>query len=140
MSCFICDDETISALVKGFNTYGVLFAKDEFRLDSMKYSRRTKFMLMGQLLLEENIKAYEFRYGEKLKGNEYRSFEFKDVTIDEGIVYGCIRCYNYQLLELPEWESSDIFYSLERLQLKIVERLIDKCGQSMSWGYPNEFN
>lgn len=140
MSCFICDDETISALVKGFNAYGVLFAKDDFRSDSMRYSRYMKFKLMGQMLLEENIKAYEFRYGERSKDNEYRSFEFKDVTIDEGIVYGCIRCYNYQLLELPEWESSDICYSLERLQLKIVERLLRRCGQEMFWGYPNEFN
>lgn len=140
MSCFICDDETISALVKGFNAYGVLFAKDDFRSDSMRYSRYKKFKLMGQFLLEENIKAYNQRYGGQLEGHERMDFNFMDVSINEGIVYGCIRCYNYQLLELPGWESSDICFSLERLQSKVVRRLIDKCGQEEFWGYPNEFN
>lgn len=140
MSCFICDDETISALVKAFDVYDVIFTKDDFRSDSMKYSRYMKLKMMGQFLLEENIKAYNRRYGGQLEGHERKDFNLKGISINEGIVYGCVRCYNYQLLELPEWESSDIFYSLERLQLTIVKRLLDRCGQEMFWGYPNEFN
>lgn len=139
MSCFICDDETISALVKGFIEFNVDFTFNNYRSKNDRNLRFKKFDKIGQILLDENIKAYNWRYSRQEEGFERIQFEYVSVPIDEGIVYGCIRCYNYQLLELPEWESSDIRFSLERLQLKVVGRLIDKCGQEMFWGYPNEF-
>lgn len=140
MSCFICNDETLSAISKAFIEYRVDFSFKNFDIENELRHKETRMKIIGQILLNENIKAYKYRYGDSFKDIKKGIFRLKNVAIDEGIVFGCIRCYNYQLLELPGWESSDVYYFLQRLQLKIVKRLIDKCGQEMSWGYPNEFN
>lgn len=140
MSCFICNDETLSAISKAFIDYQVNFSFENFNSDYDLHNTQSRMKIIGQILLNENIKAYKYRYGDSFKDIEKGIFKLKDVAIDEGIVFGCVRCYNYQLLELPEWESSDVYHSLQRLQLKIAKRLIDKCGQEMSWGYPSEFN
>lgn len=140
MSCFICDDKTLSAIAKGFVEFNVDFMFNDYR---SKFDRDSKFKKsdkIGQILLDENVKAYNWRYCRRVEGFERVQFEYISVPIDEGILYGCIRCYNYQLMELPDWEFSDIKYSLERLERVIVRRLLLKTGQEEFWGYPNNFN
>ena len=140
MSCFICNDETLSAISKTFIDYRVSFSFKNFNTDYDLHDRQTRMKIIGQILLNENIKAYKCRYGRCFKDIEKGIFKLKDVAIDEGIVFGCLRCYNYQTSELPDWESNDVYKSLLRLQVKIAERLIYKCCQEMPWGYPKEFN
>lgn len=62
-------------------------------------------------------------------------FEYEDVAIDEGMVYGCIQCYEYQACEKPDYFDSLVHYSLKGLERKLLERLLRAKGLQAPWGY-----
>lgn len=128
MSCYICDNETISVLARAFKEYGVRFRNNEgFYLDSVAD--------IGQALLKQNYASYDYRYAEQ---NEVPKFKpnYK-IEYDEGDVVGCIGCYFYQSCETDDWDGSNIHRSLEKLQYAVLEYLVKRCGMKMPWGYGN---
>ena len=90
---------------------------------------------IGQSLLDQNFRSVNERYGEE---DETPAFIFEDVDINEGIIKGCIDCYNYQACETDDYFDSDIYKSLKSLEAKLLQLLISKCGYSTSWGYPED--
>ena len=66
--------------------------------------------------------------------SQRRNSFFEDVEINEGVAVGCINCYIYQACETPDFETSELYYSMKRLKDRILERLINKAGQEIPWG------
>lgn len=133
MSAFICDDKTISVIAKAFDTYGVDYKADDYErpiqiIVNLNELRRG----IGQSLLNQNYASVNYRYNED---NEVPVFEYEDVDIDEGVVYGCIHCYNYQACETNDYFETDLYYSLRRLEEALLRSLIRKNGLTAHWGY-----
>lgn len=140
MSAYICDNKTISALAKAFEQY----ATRERGYDADDYNPPRGFIIdindirqaVGQSLLNQNYASVNDRYGEDTKAPV---FQYEDVFINEGIVYGCIRCYEYQSCETDDYFESKIHASMNWLKVAMLERLIRKGGMDTDgWGYPEE--
>lgn len=142
MSCFICDMETISVIVKGFIKYGYTgriaqYCADDYTEPAQGiYDIQALRQAIGQSLLNQNYNSVNCRYNEDTKPLK---FQYIDVEINEGILYGCIHCYEYQSCETEDYYNSDIHFSLERLQNVIMERLLREAGQEAPYGY-NSYN
>ena len=132
MSCYIVDEETIHAIVKGFMEYQVDFpGTDSFSKPYIIFVEDERKRI-GQALLAQNYKSYCARYGEEKIIPKY---EPADVEIDEGIVYGCITCYEYQASETPGYYESSIHEALDVLKSRIEIRLFKKLGMKVPYGY-----
>lgn len=137
MSCYIVDNKTISALAKAFVDYGVKYRAENYKdtnpfgcawiidTDSLKHD-------IGQSLLEQNYASWNYRYDEN---DETPNFEYEEVYIDEGIISGLIKCYEYQACETDDYFQSDIHKSLTELKAKLFDRLLMRCGMKEYWGY-----
>lgn len=141
MSAYICDNKTISAIAKGFEQYKT--SRFEYEAENYKPSKglggmgfifevRDNEQAIGQSLLEQNYASVNYRYGEE---EEVPKFEYEDVHIDEGIVYGCIRCFEYQACETPDYNTSQMHKSLLRLKDELLCRLLKKNGMKAPYGY-----
>jgi hypothetical protein len=133
MSAYIVDNKTIHAIVKGFRVYGAAFdAEDYNNTVSVIISVKEMSNAIGQSLLNQNYKSVNCRYRENTETPKYN---YEDVKINEGILIGCIDCYEYQACETDDYFNSDIHFSLLRLKNKIIERMIKEKGQEIPWGY-----
>ena len=143
MSCFICNVETISVIVKGFTDLCYNGRHAQYRADDyadLKQSIISDLQIMrdaiGQSLLNQNYNSVNCRYAEDTKPPK---FQYVDIDINEGILYGCIKCYEYQACESDDYFKSKIHFSLVRLQELIIKRLLKKAGQESPYGY-NGYN
>ena len=133
MSAYIVNDKTIHAIVKGFEQYNADFAAEG-------YTRPIQVIIdlqalrngIGQILLDQNYKSVNYRYSDELKTPKYN---FEDVEINEGILLGCINCYEYQACETDDFFESALYRSLMRLKEAMLERMIADKGQEIPWGY-----
>lgn len=133
MSAFIVDMETISVLAKAFVEYNVDFHAEGYEKPvQIIINFRKLYDGIGQALLEHNYRSVNDRYNEDTKTPE---FKYCNVEIDEGIVYGCIACYNYQACETADYFESDLYGSLLRLKDKMLERLLRNKGLKAPYGY-----
>lgn len=133
MSAFIVGNKTIHAIVKGFRVYGAAFAAEDYKnAVSVITSVKAMSNAIGQSLLNQNYKSVNCRYRENTETPKYN---YEDVKINEGILIGCIDCYEYQACETDDYFNSDIHYSLLRLKDTIIERMIREKGQEIPWGY-----
>ena len=140
ISAYICDNKTISAIAKAFEQY----ATRDFGYKAPDYKPSYSFIIevgeneqrIGQSLLNKNVASVNYRYDEDRPAPV---FEYEDVKIDEGIVYGCIRNYEYQACEEPDYFECDVHKSLARLKEQMLRRLIKRCGMNGDcWGYPDD--
>ena len=132
MSAYIVSNKTISAIAKAFTIYGTVYhAANYFPKPSMIKTRGSEIIDIGQSLLDQNYASVNARYCEKTQAPK---FFFEDVEINEGVAVGCINCYIYQACETPDFETSELYYSLKRLKDRILERFINKAGQEIPWG------
>lgn len=138
MSCYVCDMGTISVIVKGFIKYGYsgrvaqYFADDYIEPAQGIYDIQALRQAIGQSLLNQNYNSVNCRYNEDTKPLK---FQYIDVEINEGLVYGCMRCYEYQARETEDYYNSNIHFSLVKLQHVLVKRLLEKVGQEAPYGY-----
>lgn len=126
MSAYIVNDKTISVIAKGFVEYGVGYTTEDYRPE-----RKDKFHNIGQSLLNQNYKSVNYRYKESTKPH---SFQYTNIDINEGMLLGCINCYEYQACETPDFFNSPIHTCLLRLKQAILEKLIKQKGQEIPWG------
>jgi len=133
MSAYIVSNKTISAIVKGFEMYNANFRANDYKepkqilIDGQAVNNA-----VGQSLLNQNYRSVNERYGEDTQPPIYK---FENVKIDEGVLIGCINCYNYQASETNDYYESDLYFSLQRLKDAILESLINQKGLEMPWGY-----
>lgn len=133
MSAFIVNNETISAIVKGFEVYDVNYEAEGYIPPySVIVSRQQVNNSIGQSLLEQNYKSVNYRYREN---KETPKFEFTDVKVNEGLILGCIDCYSYQACETDDYFESNLYYSLVRLKDAMLRKLIQQKGQEIAYGY-----
>lgn len=133
MSAYIVDNKTIHAIVKGFRVYGAAFAAEDYEnAVSVITSVKAMSNAIGQSLLNQNYKSVNCRYRENTETPKYN---YEDVKINEGILIGCIDCYEYQACDTDDYFNSDIHYSLLRLKDKIIFSMIKEKGQEIPWGY-----
>ena len=135
MSAYVVDDKTISALAKAFIDYGVDFKAEDFTMPSfcgVIFNDDEMKQAVGERLLKANYDSVNYRYSEDNAPHEYK---YEDVEINEGIVLGCLNCFNYQACEVDGWEESELYGSLVALRGKLLDRLIKRAGYKVPWGY-----
>ena len=132
MSAFICDNKTISVIARAFVDYGVTFRDGKYHEPSVVVLMNKMCQDIGQSLLAENYRSVNFRYR---LDDEVPEFEYEPVDFDEGMVWGCIQCYEYQSCETEDWYGSEIQVSLKMLKNRITERLFRKLGMKVPYGY-----
>jgi hypothetical protein len=139
MSAYICDNKTISAIVEGVLNYG---GRDyEFKAEG--YKPATGWLIdlneqrkaIGQALLEQNYRSVNYCYDEN---EPTPKFTFEEVKINPSIVVGCIRNYEYQACETPDYYETELHKSLERLKTCILYRVCEQHYGEMPWGYPDD--
>ena len=134
MSAYIVSNETISALVRGFEIYNTrLLADDYIQNTSWIIDLNEERQKMGQALLNLNTKSVNYRYNEDEPAPK---FEFKDVEVNPCIIYGCIQCYNYQTCELDDYYQSQVYKSLQDLKENMLKRVVEDQYGEYPWGYP----
>lgn len=136
MSCYILNNENLSVIVKAFEIYHVEFRAEGFKktLDAIRDINKMR-CAMGQALLDTNCKSFNYRYNES---EEYK-FEYippvimKDGKIDTGLILGCIKSYEYQSCEIPNYYSSILHMCLCSLKDAMLQRYIKKDGLEVGW-------
>lgn len=135
MSAYIVDNKTISVLAIAFQKYGVKFeAADYGDLKAFVMDLHEVRNSIGQALLNQNYASVNYRYDEN--DRPYK-FKCEEVQIDEGIALGCLRNYEYQACETPDYHETRLHRSLMRLQDKLLDRLVERCGMVIPYGYHN---
>lgn len=133
MSAYIVNNETISVIAKAFMEYGVDYRADNYNPTPHQLILVNETVkAIAQSLLDANYKSVNARYREEEKTP---TAEYTDIEINEGLVFGCLRCFNYQACEIEDYENSLLFYSLQDLEYEITRRLITKAGMVAPWGY-----
>jgi hypothetical protein len=135
MSAYVVDDKTISALAKAIIDYGVDFKAEGFTMPSICgviFDDGEMKQAVGDRLLEANYDSVNYRYNEDDTPREYK---YEDVEINEGIVLGCLNCFDYQACEVDGWEESELYGSLMALKDELLTRLIKRAGYKVPWGY-----
>lgn len=131
MSAYICDDKTICAIAKAFEKYNVPFRM----IDNGSVYRIIGEREIGQYLLQQNYRSVDYRYDSDTR---IPPLNYVDVPIDEGIVYGCIRNYNYQACETPDYEETGVYTSLLALKNELLERCLRKLNMKAPYGYGSD--
>lgn len=133
MSAYIVSDNTIHAIVKGFMQYNVEFEAEGYKKPIQIIINYQEWGDgIGQALLEQNYRSVNYRYNEETETPKYN---YKDVEINEGVLLGCIQCYNYQASETADYFESAVYESLLRLKDAMLERMIQAKGYEIGWGY-----
>ncbi len=86
-------------------------------------------------LLDQNYKSVNYRYSEDVQTPEY---EYEDVPFEdfnEGVLCGCIDCFEYQACETDDYFTSAMHDSLQEVKNKMLERYIENAGHEIPWGY-----
>ena len=135
MSAFIVSDDTITCIAKAFTTYGIEFrgGRAKTTMEMILFMEESEIKRIGQALLDENYRSVNFRYGEENEAPEFEPTELDE--FDEGIVMGCIECYEYQACETNDWEETLVYKDIQRLKSKILMRLLKKFNMKMPYGY-----
>lgn len=133
MSAYIVNNETICALVKGFEMFNAEYRADDYERPIQVIINLNEIRNgIGQSLLNQNYKSVNYRYG---KNTKIPTFKYEDVEVNEGIILGCINCYEYQACETDDYFESEIHASMNRLKEAMLERFIERNGYEVPWGY-----
>lgn len=141
MSAYIVSDETISAIVKGFEMYDATYNAEGYKKPISIIINVTDLRnSIGQHLLNQNYASVNYRYRES---TEPHKFEYVDIpNINPGMILGCIHCYNYQTCEADiegkDYFESDLYYSLNELKEHMLKRYIERDGFDVPWGITSD--
>lgn len=131
MSAYVVSNETISVLAKAIVEYGI--ETREVVFDSMALMLvNYRYEPIGQWLLQKNYDSVNARYNENTEPHEFKYEEPKE--FNEGIIYGCIRCFEYQACEVKDYDESGVHYVMENLTTALLERMIKQKGYEIPWG------
>ena len=133
MSVYVVDHRTISVIVKGFEIYNVDYEAENYTKPIQIVIKLKELRdAIGQSLLDQNYKSVNYRYHED---DPTPKFEYKDLNVNPGMIYGCIECYEYQACETEDYFNSVIHWSLVELKEAMLKRYIKNDGYKIPWGY-----
>lgn len=139
MSAYIVNKQTIDVIVKGFEIYNVNYIAENYKAPIQIIINAQEMRNgIGQSLLDQNYNSVNYRYREDTQTPKY---EYEDVPFEdfnEGLLYGCIECFEYQACETNDYFNSPMHYSLQRVKNAMLERYIENAGQDIYWGYYKE--
>ena len=64
-----------------------------------------------------------------------QKFEYKNIEVNQGMILGCIECYEYQACETDGYFNSAIHWSLVNLKEAMLKRYIKNDGYEIPYGY-----
>ena len=136
MSAFIVNKQTIDVIVKGFEVYNVRYDAENYKplagfiIDAQEMRNR-----IGQSLLDQNYESVNYRYRENVRPPKYEYEDLPFREFNEGLLCGCIDCFEYQACETENYFTSQMHFSLQEVKNKMLERYIENAGQDIPWGY-----
>lgn len=122
MSCYVVGNKTLSVLARAITeklgndiTCAEIGGIPPVMIDVLETVDN-----VGNALLRENVKAYNERYDED--GDE-EIFTYDDtVPMDRNTIYGCIKCYRYQVSRAG-FENTSVRKDLDTLERKLIEEV-----------------
>ena len=119
MSAFICSDRHINAIVRFASTNNVRVIHGNPTISLVVAGKEQH---VSELLLSENMKSVNYRYGtsDAATGIDYDSFA-PDLRAIE-VIKAC-DCLAYQSCEHPEWNESFACRFLHEVQRKAIQLL-----------------
>lgn len=113
MSCYVIDKKDIKQIVLAFRKFAAVQHTPEVRIPGDKdYSDLTEIETLnriGQILVDQNYRSYNFRYDEQL---ETESFEItgKDLMFMKRLTpvetLKALASYDYQSSETPDYQET----------------------------------
>jgi hypothetical protein len=130
MSAFIVTDTHINALVRYASRHKVgIYYQHSSRLNTYDNEQA-----MAQILLDENVKSVNYRYGDS---------ETMSINYDHGApiltaiqAIKAAQCLKYQSCETPDYEQSIAFKFIEAIISDAIPRL--NGYESASWAIADE--
>ena len=129
MSCYVVGNKTLSVLARAITeklgndiTCAEIGGFPPIMIDVLETIDN-----VGTALLRENIKTYNERYHEE---DGEGVFIYDDtVKMDRLTIYGCIKCYMYQVSR-KGFEETDVYKDL----IALKNKLIDEVFADAPWG------
>ena len=123
MSAFVVRKRHIDVLI----TAGIVFKRDGglYWYDATNQTRKLDYTTadeVGTMLLAENVKSVNHRYGENEESEPY-AFTRVSGTPDPIVVLKAIACYEYQSCEHDGWKRSDAHAFCDALQSVAIHAL-----------------
>jgi len=136
MSAYIVDDGHIDYLIQA----GLFWSSKAGPLGWYhggtwhELTRRTAHRI-GSILLRENFKSVNHRYGENSESPAYFYKPHPAYPPDPVQVLKAITCYEYQACEYEEWEASEAHAFCKALQARAIRQL--PGWEEADWGAPS---
>lgn len=140
MSAYVVNDKTINVIASGFVDLNVEYRNQADKIKDASFGG-VFFDIdeIGQIiatdLLKANYDSVNYRYDEN---TEPHKIKFEKVAYNLGELLGCIKCFNYQACEVPQWEDSLIYKDLQCLKNAILENAIKRLGFEIPWGVEDD--
>lgn len=140
MSSYVVNDKTINVITSGFVDFGIEYRNQADKIKDASFGG-VFFDIdeIGQIiatdLLKANYDSVNYRYHENTEPHEIK---FEKVAYNLGELLGCIKCFNYQACEVPQWEDSLIYKDLQCLKNAILENAIKRLGFEIPWGVADD--
>lgn len=125
MSCYVVSHDYINGILTASRYGGNCPRSYYFGGHSRRIRNREHEV--GQILLDENIKSFDYRYKEQYK-DEYAGMEvFKyrslPVTFKPAEILGMLDCLEYQSCEHPEWEKSEAYAIIQAIRSEMISEI-----------------
>lgn len=121
MSAFIVNNNTINAVLG--------FAND---IDPKEFGC-VDHSALGQLLVNENYRSVNYRYGDD---DTPHLFVYSRYTVPTTAALQHLSCIEYQLCEPPDWKTTRAFQLCARLRKNMVSQLLLELGAERAWDAP----
>jgi hypothetical protein len=137
MSAFIVEDSLINGILTFWSSdrYG-----GNITLDEKQYNSKTSKDLqeLGQILLDENYKSFNFRYndtgGDAPKFIFNLRYQFDTCARIQAInVLKACNCFDYQACETDEYNQSKAFKIINHIRSNAISRL-PEYDKAEGWG------
>lgn len=140
MSAYVVNNKTINVIASGFLDMDLNYRNKENEiytasLGGLIYPIDEIGHIIATDLLKANYDSVNYRYNENTEPHEIK---FEKVAYNLGELLGCIKCFNYQACEVPQWEDSLIYKDLQCLKNAILENAIKRLGFEIPWGVADD--
>ena len=143
MSCFIVSDFHMDVILDHFEHYhdDLCFYNEETGYwREFKPSLIEDMTKLGNILMNKNIDAYNQRYNENIKKDQYKFHRHQEKfsTIQ---ILKALHCYQYQASDAEDWERSnakEIYYNLIDDALRMDSEYINAYWEMSSFLHKKE--